>query len=243
MAITASSLSRIAASPIFGQDERGASALRRPAEALAREAEGTRVRLSEFGRAKSAAAELQSAGRRLQQAPAATADDARRYAENFVAAFNAERSALARVATPGDGVTAEAARAQIAGGQLARVVADNATAFRESGIRIADDGTLAVDAKAVEAAFNANPTALSRSLGEVGRATEATTTRQLSQAGSVGAAVEQLSNRLQRIEDRQSELAAARSRVEESRLSLEASSRRYGFGAVGAGAYLGIFGL
>lgn len=243
MAVTATSLSRIAAAPIFGRNERSASLLQRPAEALAREAEGTRVRLSEFGRAKSAAAEVQAASRRLQQTPAASADEARRNAESFAAAFNAERSALARVASAGEDSAAEAARAQIAGGQLDRVVADNATAFREGGFRIAADGTLAVDAKAVEAAFNANPDALARSLGDVGRAAAATTTRQLSQTGSVGAAVEQLNNRLQRIEDRQGELAAARGRVEESRLSLEASSRRYGFGAVGAGAYLGIFGL
>ena len=65
-------------------------------------------------------------------------------------------------------------------------------------------------------------------------------TRQLSATGSVRAAVDTLNSRRQQIESRQNDF---RTRVDESQRAVEASARRYGFGAVGAGAYLGIFGL
>jgi flagellar capping protein FliD len=97
-----------------------------------------------------------------------------------------------------------------------------------------------VDAKALEAAFNTNPSAVTQALGNVGRAAEATTTRQLSSTGSVGASLSNLNNRVQQLETRQSDV---QTRAEQSQRAVESVTRRYGFGAVGAGAYLGIFGL
>lgn len=226
------------------QSDRVGAALRRPAERLAQEAEGTRVRLSAFGQAQSATAAVQSSARNLQDGKqAATVAEARKAAEAFVQSFNNERTALTRAAgtgNAGDAPPAEGGRARIAAGQLDRLTADNATAFRDAGIRVQQDGSLVVDAKALESAYATNPSSVVRALGDVGRAAEATATRQLSNNGSVGAAVNNLNNRLQQLESRETE---ARTRAEDSRRAVEASAHRYGFGAVGAGAYLGIFGL
>ena len=234
------------ASLYASQGDRGASALRRPVEALARQAEGVKVRLSAFGQVQSAAANVQSAARNLQDAKqVSTVAETKKAAEAFVAAYNNERSALASVtagrsAGKPAGVLADDGRAQVASSQLQRTVTDNAAAFRDAGIRIQQDGSLAVDAKALEAAYNTNPAAVTQALSNVGRAAEATASRQLSSSGSVGAAVNNLSNRVQQLESRQADF---QSRADQSQRAVEAASRRYGFGASGPGAYLGIFGL
>lgn len=245
MAVVSSGFSAGSVAALYpGQSDKVALALRRPAERLAQEAEGTRVRLSAFGQVQSAAAAVQSAARSLQDArQVSSVAEVKKVAENFTQAFNVERAALSQAA--GDGgnkpvAPVEGARARIADSQLERLVADNASAFRDAGIRVQQDGSLTVDAKALESAYANNPSAVVQALGHVGRAAEATTTRQLGNTGSVGAAVSNLSARLQQLESRESE---ARTRASEGQRAIEASARRYGFGAVGAGAYLGVFGL
>ncbi len=243
MAVSATGFSAGSVTALSGvQSDRVSVALRRPAERLAQEAESTRVRLSAFGQAQSATAAVQTASRNLQDArQVSSAADARKAAEAFAQAFNAERAALASASGNGSpAAVPEGARASIGASQLERVVADNATAFRDAGIRVQQDGSLTVDAKALEAAYATNPSAVTQALGAVGRAAEATATRQLSSNGSIGAAVNNLNTRLQQIETRQENV---RVRADESQRAVEASARRYGFGAVGAGAYLGIFGL
>ncbi|HNJ75838.1 MAG TPA: flagellar filament capping protein FliD [Azospira sp.] len=245
MAVSATGFSAGSVSALSGaQGDRVSAALRRPAERLAQEAESTRVRLSAFGQAQSATAAVQTASRTLQDArQISSAADARKAAETFAQAFNAERAALASASGNGSAGAAavpEGARASIGASQLERVVADNATAFRDAGIRVQQDGSLTVDAKALEAAYATNPSAVTQALGAVGRAAEATATRQLGSNGSIGAAVNNLNTRLQQLETRQENV---RVRADESQRAVEASARRYGFGAVGAGAYLGIFGL
>jgi flagellar capping protein FliD len=242
MAVSATGFSAGSVTALSGvQSDRISAALRRPAERLAQEAESTRVKLSAFGQAQSATAAVQTASRTLQDArQVSTAADAKAAAEAFVQAYNGERAALSNAAGNGAAAVPEGARASIAASQLERVVADNATAFRDAGIRIQQDGSLTVDAKALESAYATNPSAVTQALGAVGRAAEATATRQLGSNGSIGAAVNNLNTRLQQIETRQEDV---RTRSDESQRAVEAAARRYGFGAVGAGAYLGIFGL
>lgn len=250
MAVSSVGLSGLSASGIaslnISQGESVAAALRRPAEALSRETESARVRLSALGRVQSAVFGVQSAARNLQDTKQVdTVTEAKNAAEAFVAAFNNQRSAQAGARVSGSGgqtigAVAEEGRAQIAASQLQRTVIDNAAAFREAGIQIQQDGSLAVDAKALEAAYNTNPSAVTQALSNVGRAAEATASRQLSISGSVGAAFNNLSNRVQQLETRQADL---QNRAGEAQRAVEATSRRYGFAATGAGAYLGIFGL
>lgn len=246
--LSASSVSSLSAS----QGGRVSSALRNPVETLSRQTESTRVRLSAAGQIQSAAVAVQSAAQNLQDArQVSTTTDARKSAETFVNAYNSERSALAQATAAGNGVKssggsnppgalADDGRARVATSQLQRSVSDNANEFRDAGISVQKDGSLSIDAKAFEAAFNTNPSAVTQALGSVGRAAETTVTRQLSSTGSIGASLNSLSNRVQQLENRQAEV---QTRTDESRRNVEAVSRRYGFGATGAGSYLGIFGL
>jgi flagellar capping protein FliD len=247
MAVSASGLSASSVSSFSAtQGERVSVALRKPVEALSRQTESTRVRLSAFGQVQSAAAEVQFAARNLQDArQTSTVTDARKAAETFVKAYNNERSTLAQATNAGNstnapGVLVDDGRARIAASQLQRTVTDNAGAFRDAGITVQKNGSLSIDARAFEAAFNTNPSAVTQALGSVGRAAEATAARQLSSTGSLGASVNSLSNRVQELENRQAEV---QTRTDQSQRNVEAASRRYGFGASGTGSYLGIFGL
>lgn len=228
------------------QSDRASSALRRPVENLSREVESARVRLSAFGQIQSAASKVQAAARNLQdEKQLGSVADARNAAETFVKAYNNERATLARVTEGGGngqaaGSLADDGRARSAASQLERTATENSSAFREAGVRVQQDGSLSVDAKALEAAFNTNPSAVTKALGNIGRAAETTATRQLSNTGSVGAAVNNLSSRVEQLETRQADV---QTRVDQSQRAVEAASRRYGFGLSGAGAYLGIFGL
>lgn len=218
---------------LSGSTDRIGAALRRPGQSIAREAESARVRLSAFGQAKSAAADVQSIARTLQDATkVGSVDAAKKVVENFVQAFNVEKAALAKVSADGGGV--------VASSQLQRFTADNASALKSVGINVQQDGTLAVDTKVIENAFRQNPQTMVQSLGNIGRAVEVVTTRQLSNTGSVGAAVESLSNRVQQLETSQ---AVVQERITASQQAVEAATRRYGFGVTGASAYRGIFGL
>ncbi len=172
MAVSATGFSAGSVTALSGvQSDRISAALRRPAERLAQEAESTRVKLSAFGQAQSATAAVQTASRTLQDArQVSTAADAKAAAEAFVQAYNGERAALSNAAGNGAAAVPEGARASIAASQLERVVADNATAFRDAGIRIQQDGSLTVDAKALESAYATNPSAVTQALGAVGRA-------------------------------------------------------------------------
>ncbi|MCK6406724.1 MAG: flagellar filament capping protein FliD [Rhodocyclaceae bacterium] len=246
MAVTANTFQTGSVSGLYStlgaiQRDRFSRALERPTERLAQETESVRVRLSAFGQARSATATVQASARELQNGSAITsAASAKEAAGAFVESVNSARTTLKQLAESAESGAADSARARIAGGQLERLVADNASALREVGIRVQEDGALVVDAKALEAAYAANPTAVKQTFGDVGRAAEATATRQLSASGSVGAVVDNLSDRLQQLETRETDF---RERAESAQKAVEASSRRYGFGAVGAGAYLGIFGL
>ncbi|MBW7900253.1 MAG: hypothetical protein H3C26_02165 [Rhodocyclaceae bacterium] len=218
------------------QSDRVSSALRQPAEALSREVDSARVQLSAFGQVQSAAAGVQAAGKNLQDAERlSSVTEARQAAEAFVQSYNEQRTALAKAGAQDDD-----GRAALASAQMQRLVGEVGSAFSDVGIRVGKDGSLTVDAKALESAYNANPTAVTRALGEVGRAAEATATRQLSENGSISAAVRAQENRVERLETRQN---AVQYSNEVAQRATEAATQRYGFGAFGAGAYLGIFGL
>lgn len=234
------------------QNERVASALRQPAEAVGREIESTRVQLSAFSRVQSAAAEVQSSARQLQKTGEKTSvTEAKKAAQAFVQAYNDQRSALIQTGGTAEsgsgkasvgavGATGNDGRAAVASSQLRRLTSEQAPALREAGIRVERDGSLSVDAKALESAFNTNPKAVTQALGQVGRAAEATATRQLAENGSVNSAMKTLENRVGQLESRQALVESSNATAQRA---IESTARHYGFGAVGAGAYLGIFGL
>lgn len=222
-----------------------ASKSQRPAEVAAQNTESAKVQLSGLGKAQAATANVQAAGRDLQdEKRVATADDARKAAESFANAYNEQREQLAKAGQNGDdyGKTAQATA------QMQRFVSENSDSLRAAGIVVAKDGSLSVDAKSLESAYNTNPDAVVRSLGSVGRAAEVTTTRQLDESGSVGSAVKMAEKQVDRMAERQSAIEFSDQIREQSArwtndVLVGQLQQRYGFNAFGASAYLGIFGL
>lgn len=234
------------ASSASGSASATSAALARPSARLQQETDSARVKLSAFGQVQSAAAQVQSSSRALQNSARITnADEAKKVAEQFVSAFNTERAALqgaTQSASRGQaaGALAGDGRAQVAATQLQQLTGANASSLQAAGINVQQDGSLAVDAKAIQTAFQQNPQAAVQALGNVGRAAETMAVRQLGATGAVGSAVLSLGNRVQNLEERQSDM---QTRAAQAQQAIDSASRRYGFGVSGTNAYTGIFGL
>lgn len=237
----ASSLQSINTDPV-------AAALRRPVEQLVTQTESTRVRLSAFGQVQSAVADVQTAAKGLQDSKQLqTVDSARKAAEAFVKAYNAEGSTTAALSRRGDyrtsaGVLADDSRVRSTSSELQRTVRNNQSALQQAGFTRQNDGTLAIDAKAFDAAFAKDANAVRQSLGAVGSQAEAVTTRQLSASGTVGSAVSSLTSKVAGLEHSQASLQAL---FDQSQRVVQEQSSRFNVGpfATGVAAYKGIFSL
>lgn len=240
-AANTSSLHPISTDPV-------ALASRRSLETLSQQTESTKVRLSAFGQVKSAVADVQSAAKGLQDGKQLqTVDGARKAAEAFVKAHNAEdrtTTDLTRRETyrSSAGTLADDARARSAAHGLQRAARDSAPALEQAGITRQKDGTLAIDVKTFDAAYAKDAGALRQSLGTVGARVEAVATRQLSASGSVGSAVDSLSSKVSDLEERQADVQA---RLDTSQRIVREQSDRFKAGpfATGVAAYKGIFSI
>jgi flagellar capping protein FliD len=225
-----------------------AAALRRPVKALSQQTESARVRLSAFGQVKSAVADVQSAAKSLQDnKQVQTPDGAKKAAEAFVKAFNTENRTAANLTRREDarnsaGALADEPRARAASSELQRAVRDSAPELKQVGITRQNDGSLAIDAKAFEAAYVKDSGSLRQSLSTVGNRVEVVTTRQLSASGSVGSAVNSLSSKVANLEDRQADV---QTRFDQSQQIVQEQTDRFKTGpfATGVSAYKGIFSI
>lgn len=241
LASRASALQSVDTNPV-------AAALRRPVEALSQQTESTRVRLSAFGQVKSAVADVQAAAKGLQDnKQLQTAEGAKKAAEAFVKAYNAETATTANLTRRESGRNAAGAladdpRARLAAGDLQRVERNSESELKQAGITRQKDGTLAIDAKAFEAAYAKDSGSLRQALSSAGNRIEAVATRQLSASGSVGAAVNNLSSKVTNLENRQADVQA---RLDDSQRIVQEQTDRFKVGpfATGVSAYKGIFSI
>lgn len=225
-----------------------AAALRRPVEALSQQVESTRVRLSAFGQVKSAVADVQSSAKLVQDSKQLqTADSARKVAETFVKAYNAELGTTASLTRREAfrapvGVLADDSRARSASNDLQRAVRSSESALKTVGISTQKDGSLAIDTKAFEAAYAKDSSSLRQALGTAGSRIEAVATRQLSASGAVGSAVNDLSNKVANLEDRRTNVQAL---LDGSQRAVQAQVDLFKPGpfATGVSAYKGIFSI
>lgn len=223
-----------------------ASALRRPAEALARETESAQVRLSAYGQVKSAVAEVQSTAQGLADLrPAQGVDAARKAAKAFVDAYNAEQASVARLTRRGEGQSAGGAladdgTARRVANETRREVTASPDTLRQLGIAAERDGTLRFDAERFNAAYAANPGNATQSLNQIGRTAQATATRQLGEGGALNGAISTLNTRVDTLQTRQSEL---QNRFQASQRDVQEQLRRLAADpfAGGVAAYSRVF--
>lgn len=244
-----SSASSVAStSSLLSVSDRVGAALRRPVEALQQQAESTRVRLSAFGQVKSAVADVQTAARGLQDnKQLQTVDGAKKAAEAFVKAYNAENQTTANLTRRGDSRTAGGAladdpRARSASSDLQRAVRNSESELRQLGITRQKDGSLAIDTEKFEAAYAADSGSVKTTLATAGNRVETAATRQLSASGSVTGAVSNLTSKVADLEDRQADVQA---RLDDSQRVVREQVSRFTAGpfATGVSAYKGIFSI
>lgn len=200
---------------------------------VTKQLESTKVQLSAYGQIKAAFADVQTASKALTDAKqTATVEDVNKVAGSFVDAYNKANKAVS-VATQGAGkevgALANDARARIAGSDLRRSVAEgnNLADLKKVGISQNKDGSLAIDTKALESAFQANPDQVRSTLASIGAQVDNTATRELAKTGNVGSSVTALSNRSRNLEAQQSaqqeQAAAAQRQIDQqtARLNLD----------------------
>jgi flagellar capping protein FliD len=168
----------------------------------------TNVQLSAFGQVKSSFVDVQSAGKNLSKlTTTSTTEDVTKAVQSFADAFNSASKAV-NTAVKGDGKAAGAlagdAHANLAGIDLKRVVAggNNAAELKKIGVNVNQDGTLAVDAKALQSALQANPNSVKDTLAKIGAQADKVSQKELAGTGNIGGAVNALSTRAKNLETR-----------------------------------------
>ena len=228
MAVSATGFSAGSVTALSGaQSDRVSAALRRPAERLAQEAESTReavgIRAGAVGDGccPDGIPRCRMPARYpLPLMPGERQKPSRRHSMQNVLRWQAPRAT-------GQWCRCRAGRRarQHCASQLERVVADNATAFRDAGIRVQQDGSLTVDAKAWNRLMQRIRVQSPRRSVQCRTRRRGDCDRQLGSNGSIGAAVNNLNTRLQQLETRQENV---RVRADESQRAVETSARRYG---------------
>jgi len=163
--------------------------------------DATNVQLSAFGQVKSSYVDVQSAGKTLSTpAKISTVEDATKAVQSFADAFN-KATSVVNTAIKGDGKTPGAlagdAHASLASFDLKKVVTsgNNTADLKKIGVSVNKDGTLSVDAKALQSAMQANPSSVQDTLARVGAQAVQVSQKELANTGNIGGAVNTLSTR------------------------------------------------
>lgn len=213
---------------------------------IGQQVSATNVQLSAFGQIKSSYADIQSAAKSLS-APGKSSmtEDTTKAVQAFANAFNNATNAI-NTAIQGDGKAAGAlannARAGLAAFDLKRIVTsgNNASDLKKIGISLNQDGTLSVDAKALQNAIQANPATVQDTLARVGAQAVQVSQKELANTGNVGGAVSTLSSRAKSLETKaaeQQKLAA------DSQSAVQQQTANIGNNAAGIAAYMQMLSL
>lgn len=170
----------------------------------------TNVQLSAFGQIQSAFSGAQTAANKLTAAATsttATNADIAQAAQAFVAAYNQSVQAVGN-AVGGTGALASDFRASRAGNDLAQSIASGAgpANLAQAGISLNKNGTLTLDAKALEQALQSGGSQTKAALAYLGQQVGSTTGRELASAGNVGAGVGGLTSQSQTLAAQQNAL-------------------------------------
>jgi flagellar capping protein FliD len=192
----------------------------------------TTTHLSNFGKLKSAVSEVQLASRALHSlSVTASAASVKLAAGNLVTAYNSALKA-ARAAAAVTGASVESGAANRASRELLQsVAADAATlaSLKKMGISVMPDGTLVLDAKALEAASQAGPAALQSALASLGQQIDKAATRELSADGAVAAPLDKLNHRASVLKLQQQAMTA----LGDNMAAMAKSNAAAGYGAYG----------
>lgn len=173
---------------------------------IGQQVDATNVQLSAFGQVKSSFVDVQAAGNTLSTpGKTSTVEDATKAIQSFADAYN-NATRIVNTAIRGDGKSpgalADDGHANLASFDLKRIMAsgNNTADLKKIGVSLNQDGTLAVDAKALQSAVQANPSSLQDTLARVGAQAVQVSQKELSSTGNVGGPVNTLSARAKSLE-------------------------------------------
>ena len=158
------------------------------ASRLEKQQQTTSVQLSSYGKVKAAFASVDDAGKSLAATKSTTAAaDLKKGIESFVKAYNDAQSSA--VSTDGG--------ARSAGNDLRRTASNdsNRSDLRSLGISQNVDGSLAIDAKKLDAALQSSPDNARAAATRVSGQLQQVATRALSSTGGIGATMNTLTSR------------------------------------------------
>jgi len=228
-----------------------AGALFDPArQRLTQAIESTQVQLSGYGQIKGSFAATQSAAQTLTATAANTAAgvaDVRKAVQGFVAAFNQSVKA-ASTAVKQNGALAGQTQAVLANADLngSLTAGNGVTDLRQLGVTRGQNGTLTLDAAALEKAFQGNATQVRSALAELGQQVGNRLGSELAGGGNIGSSVATLTTRAQSLATQQTNQEA---RISSSLQAVQQSSQQFGVAnatnyaaATGLAAYRAWFG-
>lgn len=173
-------------------------AFARSSERVGQQLQSANVQLSSYGQVKSAFAGLQGAAGALGEAAASkttSAADLKKAVQGFVDSFNQAAKSVAGIKT---GALADNGRARLAANDLARsLTAGNGLGdLRQLGISRGKDGSLSLDAKALDQVLQTNTDKVKGAMADLGKQVGATMGRELAGSGNVGAGVASLTDKV-----------------------------------------------
>ena len=228
-----------------------AGALFDPArQRLSQTIESTQVQLSSYGQVRSSFAATQNTAQALTATAAnskAGVADVRKAVQGFVDAFN-QSAKTASAAVKQNGALGGQTQAVLANADLAGslTAGGGVTDLRQLGVTRSQDGTLTLDAAALEKAYQSNPTQVRSALTELGQQVDNRLGSELAAGGNIGSSVATLTKRAQSLATQQANQEA---RISSSQQTVQQSSQQFGVAnatnyavATGLAAYHAWFG-
>jgi flagellar capping protein FliD len=207
-------------------------ALRRADLRIQTAVDASTAQLSSYGLLKSAVSNVQLAAHALHNLPAAVSDaDVKTVASGFATVFNNALS-TAKTTTNALGAGSVGNSATRAAWDLRRAVSANSSTFdalKKIGFSTQADGSLALDAKKLDAALKADPAAVRASLAKIGQQVDTVATRELATDGTVGVSLASLTQKSAALKGQQAALA----KIEQTAATAAATQVSTGSGFAG----------
>lgn len=219
MAMTLSSLAKVAALTQYSNvqvtdktDKRVADAFKSANDRIGKQLDVTNVKLSAFGQVKFSFSDVQIAGKNLYDPKkTGSADNVLKAAQSFANAYNNATKTAYAASREGNskavGTLASDRQARLAGDNLSKVAKNdnNFADLKKIGISIDQNGTMSVDANALQNAMAADPNAVQDTLARVGKQAEQVAKDELASGGNIGSADKALSARAKNLEAQMTE--------------------------------------
>ena len=234
-------------------------ATKKPLERLNKSVESTKVQLSAFGQLKSATAQIESAGKTLQNNSKLTSfDEVKKAVQGLATALNSQRTAVNQVSGSDRSVRSETSgalsgdlRARSAASDVRQALQGNGgskeAALKQIGVSFASDGSVKLDAKKLEQAYQSDPGKVTDTLNRIGREMADVAGKELAGSGNVGGSINRLNERLGGLQQSQvnyqSWQQSSQRTIDQRNQQMEQAQTQtqQAFGLTGTSAYMGVF--